>query len=233
MIPLFIIFLATFFVLFCFFIYILICGNNNFHRNGFIGKLYNDIMIRFPNYCNNLANKLFPKQKKDKKKRESECIGKGGPCYYFIFIFYITIYAGFVFAYVRFVHPQLQNVYKSHLEVHRVLTFLVLPWPWVLFVAFQFMDPGEITPKNVFSYIKKYPYDNVLYVEGKVCPTLHVPVVARSRYCRYTKKRIAYVFLFSYQILKKVTASKNCITSKKKKKKKCDNIKKLYNIKKM
>ena len=107
----------------------------------------------------------------------------------------MIIYAIFIVVYVYYIHPQVKYIYPKHTQMHRYLTFLVLPWPWIIFIAFQYMDPGVITPTNVYSYMKKYPYDNVLYRQGKVCPTLHVPVVARSRYCRYTKRRVAYVFL--------------------------------------
>ena len=193
MVPVFFIIILCYVILFCFFVYILICGNNKFHRDGCVGKLYYYLMVRFPNYCDQLAKKIVPKRFKKENPKDPTCLGKGGPCRYFICVFYMFIYAVFIFVYIRDIHPNLQHIYSSHLEIHRILSFLVLPWPWIIFIAFQFMDPGEITPTNVLSYMKRYPYDNVLYREGKVCPTLHIPVVARSRYCRYTRRRVAYV----------------------------------------
>lgn len=206
MVPIFFIILVAYFILFCFFIYILICGNNKFHRDGFIGKLYYNLMVRFPNYCDQLAKKIIPKRFQNENPKDPTCLGKGGPCRYFICGFYMFIYACFIIVYVHYVHPQLHFLYSSHLQLHRILTFLVLPWPWLIFIAFQYMDPGEITPTNVLSYMKKYPYDHVLYEEGKICSTLHIPVVARSRYCRYTKRRVAYAF---FKIKRKKRGDKN------------------------
>jgi hypothetical protein len=103
-----------------------------------------------------------------------------------------VIYTFFIVVYLLFVHSNLENIYSHHLALHRLLSYLVLPWPWLIFVALQFYDPGEITRENVKSYINLYPLDRVLYFP-KVCPTLKLPVVARSRFCRYTGRRIALV----------------------------------------
>lgn len=193
MIPPFFLILIAYILILGFFIYVLICGNNKFHRNGCIGKIFNFFMVKIPDSCNRCALKLLPKRFQAQNHKDPACLGKGGPCRFFICGFYMTIYLGFTIIYLHWVHPVVPYIYPTHPTIHSVLSFLVLPWPWIIFIAFQFMDPGQITPTNVLSYLKKYPYDNAIYIPGKICSTLHIPVVPRSRYCRYTQKRVAYV----------------------------------------
>jgi hypothetical protein len=57
-------------------------------------------------------------------------------------------------------------------------------------IALQRLDPGRITAANVESYLIIYPYDNVLYF-NRFCKTLNIPIPARSRYCRFTRQRVA------------------------------------------
>jgi hypothetical protein len=118
------------------------------------------------------------------------CCGPNGPCRYFIFLFYAVLYMFLVVVYVRRVHPFVVQLYPETIEFHSVLTYLVLPWPWLIVLLLHFYDPGEITRENVNSYLKEYPPDNVLY-HPHICRTLRIPVPARSRYCRYTNRRVA------------------------------------------
>jgi hypothetical protein len=166
------------------------CGNNKFHRSGFVGSVYRLFMERFPDWVQHWAPKCC------RSEGKGGCLGRGGPCRYFIFGFYFVIYSFFIVVYLSCVDPNLKNLYAKHLALHRLLSYLVLPWPWVIFVLLQFYDPGEITRENVKSYIDLYPLDRVLYFP-KVCPTLRLPVVARSRFCRYSERRIASVLLLT------------------------------------
>lgn len=164
------------------------CGNNKFHRNGVVGKIYRFIMGTIPSAMQKISAKILPK--KCRPDGEAGCLGKGGPCRYFIFFFYVSIYVGFIAIYVTKIHPNIETIYPDHVTLHKILTFVVLPGPWIICLMLQFMDPGTITPENVKSYLEVYKFDNRLY-QGKECPTLHLPVPARSRYCNYTKRRIA------------------------------------------
>ena len=187
--PLFVWFFGTYILLVVFLIYVVICGNNKFHRDGCIGWWYRLLSIRIPNFCQRLAAKMFPCLV-PKDGRDFTCMGKNGPCRYFIAIFFATIYVVFTFAYMTYCYPYLRIVFPESYPLRQFLSFFVLPWPWVVFIALQIMDPGEITAENVESYLKAYPYDNVLYTR-KMCPTLKIPCPARSRFCKYTWKRIA------------------------------------------
>jgi hypothetical protein len=126
---------------------------------------------------------------------EEECLGPGGRCRYFIAIFFAAIYTGFAVSYFAYCFPNLGELYPESARAHRAFSVFVLPWPWVIVAVLHFMDPGEVTPDNVESYLESYPYDGVLYAR-RICPTQKIPIPARSRYCRYTHKRVAY-FLFT------------------------------------
>jgi hypothetical protein len=87
------------------------------------------------------------------------------------------------------VYPRIDEFY-TNVKFHKFFSFWVLPWTWVCFLIFQFADPGVITKENVVAYLKNYPYDGRMY-KPALCPTLNIPIVPRSRYDRYTKRRIA------------------------------------------
>jgi hypothetical protein len=70
----------------------------------------------------------------------------------------------------------------------------------VVVCALHFMDPGEITPENVEAYLEDYPYDDVLYTR-RICFSQKIPIPARSRYCRYTHKRVAYFLIANVQTI--------------------------------
>jgi hypothetical protein len=108
---------------------------------------------------------------------------------YLTLIFYIFAFLYFALGYFAEVVPAMDGFCSSP-DAHLILSLALLPIPWIFFVLFQCVDPGTINANNVDSYLKAYPYDSVLYFP-KTCPTDHIPVVARSRYCRFTRRRIA------------------------------------------
>jgi len=50
--------------------------------------------------------------------------------------------------------------------------------------------PGIITPRTMTKF-DNYPYDALLYTDGRVCPTLHMKKLARSKYDRMTNRHVA------------------------------------------
>jgi palmitoyltransferase len=165
--------------------YTFICGNTTFHRNGFIGSLYRLITNTIPLRLSAFWAKVCPRCRDN-----GRCSWGGAPCRYLIFLSYIALYGFCSFAYCYRIYPFFYIIYRGEADVHRALTQIVLPLPWVMVLVLHLVDPGEITRTNVKSYLEIYPMDNVLYT-SKVCPTLHIPVVPRSRFCKYTKRRIA------------------------------------------
>ena len=176
------------FLLYIFILYTLICGNFRFHRRGFVGRVYRFLLIDLWNYFSILINSIKPRWIGEISSYS--CLGTHGYFHYAIFIFFLAIYIYFYYEY----HITCESVSKSFLSypyLHKFLMYFVIPWPWIFFVIIWYSDPGEITPENVNYYLKKYPPDNFLYFSNRICPTLNIPIVPRSRYCKYSQKRIA------------------------------------------
>jgi hypothetical protein len=171
-------------------IYVLMCGNNKFHRSGIIGACYRFIIDTIPAAFALVTEKLCPQRSSGKEK--PKCCGPKGPCRSFIFMFYACLYIYFIVIYFRRIYPHHYNIYPSHRYLHKIIPFVVAAFPWIITAVLQWYDPGRITRENVNSYLAIYKPDGVIYHEG-VCRTLRIPIVARSRFCRFTNQRIAYV----------------------------------------
>ena len=177
--------LLAYIFIFALFIYIMICGNTRFHRNGIIGFLYRFITQKMAR----VFRKIFCPWMKSNEISPEGCLGPGGPCRYFVAVFFYIIYMTFALVYLFNVYPRLDQIY-TNIQFHKFFSLWVLPWTWIIFIIFQFADPGVINKKNVNAYLKKFPYDGLMY-KPAICRTLHIPIVPRSRYDRYTRRRIA------------------------------------------
>lgn len=104
------------------------------------------------------------------------------------------VYLYFCVVYLTEVVPEMP-LFLSSWEPHVIASYFVIPLPILLYGALWILDPGVITKSNVSTYLSKYPCDNVIYHQ-RTCPTDGIPVVPRSRYCRFTNCRIAYVVAF-------------------------------------
>ena len=180
--------LILYFIFFLFVLYVFIFGNNKCNRNTCVGSVYRFFTIKVPDTLNAWFRKIFH-LKPPSDDAEESCVGKGGPCRYFIIIFFAIMYAALVVDYFVFTYPYLSVIYQ-YPNLHRFLSFVLPMIPWSIVIALQFIDPGVITADNVEGYLAKYPYDHVIYNE-KMCPTDKIPVVPRSRYCGFTHRRVA------------------------------------------
>ena len=152
-------------------LYILICGSDLSHAYDWVGAVYRWAIITIPS-------------------RIGRRTAQGGRCVYLMAAFFSFI-RGFL-AVVWFVRvaPHVTSLF-SHPYVYAAITLLLGVWPLIWFVVFQRCDPGEITERNVESYLERYPHDNLIYTP-RICPTTNLPIVPRSRYCRFTHRHIAY-----------------------------------------
>ena len=182
------------FLLFIFLFYVVMYGNSQFHQNDFIRKLYIFIFETIPNQINLFASYICPNCLLNSifSNNDDDPITKSKTrCKYFVATFFICVSFYLCYLYYILVYPFLDYLFDpKYVPLHKFLFFFLSPWPWIIFILFQIVDPGEIRNDNVESYLKIYPYDNLLYYP-KMCPTLHIPIVPRSRFCRFTKKRIA------------------------------------------
>ena len=180
-----IIFLSFYFVFFIFIIYIFICGSSQKHRNDFIGKIYIFITVNLPYFCFQCCISCLPKklQKKARNYEDSNFFN------YVVAVFFVFIYLYFSLIYIKTCLPKVDEYMEDPSSHKKILyTLAVIPWIFVLLVHFS--NPGVINKYNVEEYLQIYPYDHVIYTEG-TCPTEHIPIVARSRYDRFTERRIA------------------------------------------
>ena len=100
--------------LFIFFLYVLICGNNKFHRDGCIGEIYYSLMFRFPNFLNTFFLKFVPEKFKSKDPKDPVCLGQGGFCRYFIILFYLSFYLAFFVIYMVYLFPNMHILYPEN-----------------------------------------------------------------------------------------------------------------------
>ena len=162
------------FVVLVMLIFVLIFGNIRRFRNMFIGKAYRFLRIRFPVYL--------------KSKFPSGC----GKLKFPFAIFYFAIYVYFFLVFVAEVVSILRWMMPNHYRFLVPFSYFLTLVPWILLILLRLRGPGVINKNNVSEYLKKYPYDNVIY-KSKTCPTDGIPVVPRSRYCRFTGHRIPFV----------------------------------------
>lgn len=170
------------------------CGNTSFHRDGIIGWIYRCFTQKIPTAFFSILQKITPARFRGRRSSCCFCCCSccSNVCRYFIIFFFYLIFLFFVLVNFCNVYPESEKVFKNQ-KRYLFWSIFVLPFPWIFVIILNFVDPGTITPTNVKSYIEIYPYDNVIY-RPSVCRTTNLPVVPRSRYDRYTGRRIAFVF---------------------------------------
>ena len=102
-------------------------------------------------------------------------------------LFYFVVTYGVWDIILYFVYPLVDtapNVPAYHKTIgYFVLLFCILSW----LVACN-VSPGSITKESLHRY-DNYPYDNVLF-KSKICPTLRIRKLARSKYDRYSDSHV-------------------------------------------
>ena len=114
-------FLFSFLFVFLLIIFSLICGNVKCMRNTCIGSIYRFITNSFPNFIVTKIKKLFG-IKGD--INEESCTGEGGPCRYFIIIFFAALYTVLIVDYFIFTFPHLKYIYRNFLLIHQIFSFI-------------------------------------------------------------------------------------------------------------
>lgn len=181
-------FLLLYFLFFIFLIYVMTCGSSERHRRDFIGKTYEYITFQLPSVCCNYC--LFCVPAKYRKEIKKEYESETGLFKYIIAVFFVMIYIFFAAVYQIVCEPE-SNIFFPNSTKY---SYILLIFPVLFALITHFADPGVITKDNYMAYVQKYPYDGVIYKEH-TCKTMGVLAPARSRYCRYTNRRIAYVFI--------------------------------------
>ena len=188
-----------------FIIYVFMCGNTTFHRDGIIGSFYRFFTKKIPTAIAIIFNKIIPKRIRKSRHSNHNCFFNCCSNFlrYLIIFFFYLIYLFFIFVNFCNVYPKADEIFKDS-SLYLYISILVLPFPWIFVIVLNCVDPGTITPTNVRSYLEIYPYDNVIY-KPAVCKTTKLPVVPRSRDDRFTGKRIAFVFKKKKSVIKIIT----------------------------
>lgn len=137
------------------------------------------------------ARMLEKNEEGTKNGETDETYGKGVKCEYGMAILFIAILISLICDFIFRIYPHVSEMFDNG-NIYLIACVTALPWPFVFFIVFQMVDPGTISRLNVTEYVQKYPYDYQLYRPG-VCSTEGITRVARSKYCRVLRKRIAYV----------------------------------------
>ena len=150
--------------------YALIFGNTVSHRDGWCGRLYRWLTRTAPG----------------KMEGDTKSVERG--LMVMVVGFDVVIYALFVGCHAYYVVPNITKVFGNAV-LHRLLPVVLVSLPWVMFFVCRMVDPGVITKENVDGYLELYEFDGCLYTPKQVNG---MPAVARSRWCRYTDRLIAY-----------------------------------------
>jgi palmitoyltransferase len=104
------------------------------------------------------------------------------------FLYVVTVYGTWAVIFLRLYPLQsLDNVTIP--DFHRWLgyvTFLLCVMTWGLA---GLSKPGDITELTMSIY-DNYAYDNFMYAENTLCPTLNIRKLARSKFDRYSGKQV-------------------------------------------
>lgn len=165
-------------------IYIIICGQNKYHKNGIIGHLYVLITTTIPNRLDKFFEKHLPSWLLNLSPNFANNIFK-----YMTMLFYSCIYGFFALTFLIKSYGSFQNIF-IHPYLNMFISITILPWPWIILILLNNMNPGIITKENYKDYLKIYPYDSVLYKE-RVSDTEGFPIVPRSHYCSFWNCRVA------------------------------------------
>jgi palmitoyltransferase ZDHHC4 len=100
-----------------------------------------------------------------------------------LLIFYITIvYGGWIIVFV-YIYPWVgRQEYLPHYH-HR---YIGMVWCIACIISWRLahtVHPGLITSETLSIY-DHYPYDDLLFPAGQICPTRQIPKLARSKYDR-------------------------------------------------
>ncbi|CAM9107110.1 unnamed protein product [Phaeothamnion confervicola] len=100
-------------------------------------------------------------------------------------IFYLAIVNGSFILFLLEGYPRIPNAYFA--EYHKVAGYVVMASCILTFTLASHISPGVVTAESAARH-DNYPYDDVLFSEGKECSTCKIPKLARSKHCRICNK---------------------------------------------
>ena len=104
---------------------------------------------------------------------------------YFLVLVYLVVVLGSWSIIFFYVYPWIQ-VSPHVSKVHKTVGYFVFAacmWSWR---KASTTPPGIITAYTMEKY-NHYPYDNILFLENKICPTVGIIKLPRSKYDRFSR----------------------------------------------
>mmetsp|Transcript_52751 Transcript_52751/g.63502 ORF Transcript_52751/g.63502 Transcript_52751/m.63502 type:complete len:238 (-) Transcript_52751:12-725(-) len=105
-----------------------------------------------------------------------------------LIILYLVIVLGGWSIMITYGYPYIPSRYLA--PYHRYSGYVLFVVCMASFRQAVRTPPGIITPRTMTKF-DNYPYDALLYTDGRVCPTLHMKKLARSKYDRMTNRHVA------------------------------------------
>ena len=161
------------------FIYVMIFGPSEFHRDGLVGRMHYFLLVTLPSSLDTIGVTLFGQGCVRRVKRAGDYVmNQANPLLQIFYMFLVT--GGLSVFLSQATGRVLEGVVTSRL--HAVLAPLMIFLTYYFFYVACTSDPGKITPAKVSNALKVYQYDNVLF-RKKDCNTCHIQKPARSKHC--------------------------------------------------
>lgn len=163
------------------FIYVMIFGPSEFHRDGLVGKLHHHVVITLPNLTGTIATKLFGQS----------CVRRGKSCVNYVInesnpllqIFYLFLVTGGCLIFLLQGYGRCLEGTKTW-QGHAVVAPLLMALTYYWFYVACKSDPGKIRNAGMARKAQEvYPYDGMIFKRAKECKSCKWPKPARSKHC--------------------------------------------------
>ena len=109
---------------------------------------------------------------------------------HFLYMAYVVIVFGSWGVIFVYTYPWIDSTNGYVSSNHKIIGCIVFvvciaSWRWACSTS-----PGIITADNLEQY-NNYPFDEILFVNERICPTVGIPKLARSKYDRFSNVHVA------------------------------------------
>lgn len=138
------------------------------------------LIQKLPNSINNNVTRVIGMKRMEKMNILSE---------YFLQVMYLVIVLGCWSIIFTYAYPMVTA--SEHVSnLHKYVGVLVFVACMASFRHASNASPGYITKRTLVKH-DVYPYDNLLFPPDRICPTVGIPKLARSKYDRFSQVHVA------------------------------------------
>jgi len=114
------------------------------------------------------------------------------PSRYFLSLFYLCVVLGSWSIMFTYGYSWIDQSAPRHLSAnHKYSGYLLFVLCIASWRKVHNTSPGYITPHTFARYQSTYPYDDLFFPRNRICPTVGIPRLPRSKYDRLTKRHVA------------------------------------------